>query len=172
MRKFAVALALLAMVLSGCGLAEKAADKVAEKAAEKAVEAATGVKVESDKNSVTVKGKDGEQVTFSNSEDGKIPEGFPLPVYRGAKVLSGSDVKSEGKTLWVVELQVKGDVTDVADFYEKAFQERGFEISRTDTDTDGEKMSLLMGESDKESTMTTINSEDGVVTIGIMIGDK
>lgn len=50
-------LLLLVMALTGCGLANKAAEKAAETVAEKAVETATGVSVDQKNNAVTIKGQ-------------------------------------------------------------------------------------------------------------------
>jgi predicted small lipoprotein YifL len=165
---------LLVMTLTGCGLAGKAAEKAADTVAEKAVEKATGVSVDQKNNSVTIKGQDGEQLTIKSNEDGKLPTGFPLPLYKGGKVLSSSTMTTNDKKGYTVEMEFDADPKTVADFYEKAMKDRGIELTRMDSEQDGEVNIALTGASDKESVFGTISrlKDAQKTTFTVMWGDK
>lgn len=172
MRRFFLLLLPLILILTGCGLAQKAADKVAEKAVEKAVETATGVSVDEKNGSVTIKGQDGQQINIQSSE-AKLPDGFPIKVQPGGKVTTGTSMKADGKQSWIVEIAFDSDPKAVADYWEKAFADQGLKMSRTDSETDGEVTIILTGESEKQSTWTTLTwNKDDKGTVAIMFGDK
>lgn len=172
MRRLGLLLLAMALVLSGCGLVSKAVDKASEKAVEKAVETATGVKVDESNNSVTFKGQDGQSVTIQN-EEAKLPEGFPFKAHAGGKVTSGSSMKSNGKVSWIVEIAFDGEVGPVGDYYEAEFKKLGIEVSRTDADNNGDKTVILTGESEKQSTFTTITwTKDEKGKVALILGDK
>jgi hypothetical protein len=108
--------ALALFALAGCGLAERAVERVAEEAVGKAVESATGVSVDSNEGTVTIKGQDGEEVTFSGT-DGELAEDFPLPLYPGGKVGSSGKISSNGKASYTAEILFSDDIAKVAEFY-------------------------------------------------------
>lgn len=172
MRWLGLLLLSVALLLSGCGLVSKAVDKASEKAVEKAVEKATGVSVDQNGNSVTVKGQDGQSVTIQNTE-AKLPEGFPIKAHSGGKVASGSSMKANGKTSWVVEIDFDSDIKPVADYYEKAYKDLGIAVNRMDTDSNGDLTVLLSGESDKLTVYSTITwTKDEKGKVAIILGDK
>ena len=171
MRKtLAILLGLALLTLTGCGLAEKAV----ETATEKAIEKATGVSVDEKGGSVTIKGQDGSTTTVSSDTGGKLPEGFPLPLLPGSKVTSSSRMTTDGKLAFIVELTFKGEATAAADFYEKAIKGLGgADISRTESETDGETSIFLMAETEKQSGWITIETDkekNGIVSF--IWGDK
>lgn len=166
-------LSLLMLTLAGCGLAEKAADKVAEKAAEKAIEAATGVKVDSDNNSITIKDKEGKELTIAGGEEGKLPEGFPLPVYQGAKIAAATTMTTDNKKSFAVELELTAEPKAVADYYEAQLKDRGMEVTRMDNSSkDGDNF-FLMAENTTDSAMVTISKiPDSPTQVNILVGPK
>lgn len=168
-----VLLSVLVLALAGCGLAEKAADAVAEKAIEKAVETATGVSVDSSNNSVTIKGQDGKEMTIEASDEGKLPEGFPLPVYKGGRVTTSATMSSEGKKGWTLEIEFDADPVTVGDFYENVLKEQGLNVTRTDSESEDETFVTLIGASETHSAFITITSyEKGKAVASMMYGDK
>lgn len=173
-RSLAILLGLTLLLLTGCGLAEKAVEKVAEKATEKAIEKATGVSVDNSGQSVTIKGQDGKSVTFESEDSGKLPEGYPLPMVPGGKVLSSSKMTTDGKVGWIVEIEFKGDVKAVADLYEKALKQLSVEVTRTDMEQDGQTTIMLMADGEKQSGIVTIEGEtkSGEGTLSVMFGDR
>lgn len=166
-------LPLLLLALAGCGLAEKAVEKATEKAVEKAVEQATGVKVDEQNNSVTITGQDGKELTIKSSEDGKVPEGFPLPIMKGGKLNTSAEMTSDGKKGWTAEMEFTAGPKEVADFYEQAVKERGMKVTRTDTNSEGSVDIVLMGESDTQTAFITVSKyEDEATILTVMWGDK
>ncbi|HWI61100.1 MAG TPA: hypothetical protein VNT75_04630 [Symbiobacteriaceae bacterium] len=147
MRKVLTALLVLAamVVVTGCGLA----DKVAEKAVEKA----TGVTVDEKKNTVTLQGQNGEKVTVTTETEGKLPAGFPLPVYPQAKVSNGGKIDVSGKAMYTVELTYKGDIKPAVDFYEKALKDKGLaDFFKAETANDDEEESWTMSGQNEKAT--------------------
>lgn len=163
--------AVLALAVSGCGVT----DRLAEKAVEEAVESATGVEVDQEGESVTIKGQDGEAVTFTAEAEGKLPEGFPFPLMPGGKVNSSSKVTSNGKLAFFVEIRFQGDAKAAGDFYEKAMKDIGVaEVSRTDSESNGEVTVFMMGENQTQTgTITVMMPADaGEGSVAFMWGDK
>ena len=166
---FTVLLTLTMLALTGCGLA----DRTAEKAMEKAL----GVSVDEKKGEVTFQTKDGEKVTVTSQDakEGKLPDGFPLPVFPGGKVASGGKLTINGKTQYTVEITFKGDVKPVGEFYAKVLKEKGFgDLFQAESSTDEEDNYTLSGQSEKEAAYFFIQSlkpsKEG--TLAISYGDK
>jgi len=145
MRKvFTALLVLAAVVLTGCGLAEKAT--------EKAIQKAVGVSVDEKNGTVTVQGQNGEKMTVTTEPEGKLPEGFPLPVFPSAKVKTGGKIAANGKTLYTVELTYKGEAKPAVEFYEKALKDRGYgDLFKAESSTDDDETWTLSGQNTKES---------------------
>lgn len=169
--------ALLLLCVVGC-------DKAAEKVSEKAVETATGTKVDKSGEKVTVKTKEGtltyqaddKSAEFKGPEgslkmaEGEVPKGFPLPVYKGAKVLQGvtHERPDEGK-MYQVTLQTPDAVGKIADFYAKALKDKGIEAERRELKSDEMAMVALTSESDKlQVTVTaTRQAKDDKATVSL-----
>lgn len=171
MRKsLAILLGLALLTLTGCGLAEKAV----EKATESAIEKATGISVDEKGGSVTIKGEDGKTMTIDSDTGGKLPDGFPLPLFPGSKVTSASKMTTDGKVAFIVELSFKGDAKAVADFYEKALEGLGgTNMSRTESEQDQEVSIFFTAETEKQSGWITIETDkekQGLVSF--IWGDK
>lgn len=150
--------AAAALTLTGCGLA----DKAIEKATEKAIEKATGVSVNDKTGEVTVKGQDGSTLTMSgDTKEGKVPDGFPIPVYPKAKVVEGSRLTLNGKKIYTVELSFKDNAKAAFEFYQNVLKERGYVDPWTMEDIDSEEESYtLTGQIEKkESFMVLINMD-------------
>lgn len=163
--------ALTVLALAGCGLA----DRAIERGVEKAIESATGVSVDEDEGSITFTGEDGEKVTLSGaSAEGKLVDGFPLPIYDGAKVANSGRLAANGKETYSAELSFTGGALEVADFYEQALKEQGIEVSRSEMESDGETMVILMGESETKSGWITVvrNQSEEAGTATLLFGDK
>lgn len=166
---FALLLTLTMVALTGCGLADKAAEKAMEKA--------LGVSVDEKKGEVTFQTKDGEKVTVSSSDakEGQLPEGFPLPVFPGGKVASGGKLTVNGKTQYTVEITFKGPVKPVGEFYAKAIKEKGFgDLFQAESSDDEQENYTLSGQSEKEAAYFFIESNKATKegTVAISYGDK
>jgi len=169
-KTLAFLLVLATTLLAGCGLA----DKVAEKAVEKSLEKATGVTVDEKGNSVTVKGQDGQSLTITTepTESGKVPDGFPLPVFPGGKVTVGQKMTLNNKAVYTVEIKFAGEAKPATDFYEKALKERGFgDVSRMENADETEATSMLTGETDKLvaflGVSVMVKTKEGTISISV-----
>jgi hypothetical protein len=172
MRGVGLLLLPLIVFLAGCGLVDRAVDKAAETAVQKAVETATGVQVDENNGSVTIKGPDGKELQVTSAE-GQLPEGFPFELHKGAKVVGSSVLTTDGKKAWTAQAEFEGEVKLVADYYEGLFKSLGVEVTRMDTNADGEQMVMLTGESGKLSVWTTISlPKDAPGTVTMIVGDK
>lgn len=146
MRKaLAMVLALAMGTLAGCGLADRAAEKV--------IEETTGISVDDDGKTITVKGEDGETAFTMNVGGSEVPKRFPLPIYPGAAVTGSSRMGAGAEAVYNVELSYEGDAGPVADFYVNTLKEMG----AADEDI------LRMDNSDAElsSVSITANSPQG-----------
>jgi predicted small lipoprotein YifL len=168
MRKvFTALLVLAAILLTGCGLAQKAT--------EKAIEKASGISVDEKNGTVTVQGQNGEKVTVTTEPDGKLPEGFPLPVFPGSKVKSGGKITSNAKASYTVELTYKGECAPAVEFYEKALKDKGFgDLFKAESSTEEDETWTLSGKNDKASAIFFFQSmkKTKEATIAITWGEE
>ena len=168
MRRF-VALGLVAalvvvvvVALSGCGA-------IAQKATEAAVESATGVKVDSSKQTITTTDKDGNTTELS-AKEGSYPDGFPsdFPQYPGAKVDSALKGSSNGQDSFTVILKTADAPKDVYAWYLGELENNGWKIDQkldattddsafaTITCTKGELRGGVSVSRDKDETETSM----------------
>lgn len=169
----ALLLSVLLAALAGCGAAGKAAEDAAAAAAQRAIEQTTGVSVDQKNNSVTIKGQDGKQMTITANEEGKLPEGFPIPVFQGGKVTASATMNTDNKKSWTAEIEFEATAKAVGDYYEKMIKERGMKVTRSDSTDGGFTSVTLVAESDKESAFLTINQgEKEPAVLTLMWGNK
>jgi len=99
----AVAVAGVALALTGCG---QAAEQAAEEAAEQAIEAQGGgdVEIDADGESFSVEGEDGSEFSVGSDE---LPDDFPaeVPIPEGGTVESSSSVQTDGKAGWFEDMR-------------------------------------------------------------------
>lgn len=142
--------------------------------AKKAVESATGVSVDENGDSTTIKGADGSELTVNNGE-GKLAEGFPtnIPVYAGTIVDSAGMTVNNAST-WTASIDTADSVDDIKAFYKKELEAQGWKItSEVDqNDTSGGRLVLFGAESGDLTLTVTINLADGKTTIGLLAGTK
>ena len=136
----AVAVAGVALALTGCG---QAAEQAAEEAAEQAIEAQGGgdVEIDADGESFSVEGEDGSEFSVGNDE---LPDDFPaeVPIPEGGTVESSSSVQTDGKAGWFVTLTYPdADASELADTSKSEMEDAGFDetstFSANDTTTTG-----------------------------------
>lgn len=156
----------------GCGAA---AEKVSEKATEKAIEKAAGGDVDIDTKGdgkVTYKDKDGNAITYGNSE---LPEGWSkdLTIPKGFKLLSSSSLKSDGGTIKSITAQGKGDAKKVYNGLKSMVADNGYEISQdsvldmSSNGGSGITASLTATKADRAVTIAVYSGDDGEVTLSI-----
>jgi len=148
---------LVPAVLCACILAVGCGRKAEEKAMEKAIEKQTGGKasVNIDKNSFSVKTKDGE-FTMTSGGDAKIPDDFPSDVfvYKGSTVFSTLKVP-DGQQ---VQLTSKDAVSKVADAYKKEMTAKGW--TEESTVTMGEQVVLSYQKDDLRTAVMVMGEKD------------
>lgn len=118
-----VALAFGLTVAAGC-------QSIADKAAETAVEKATGVKVDTKGEKVTISTDEGEATI---SSDAKLPDDFPsdVPIYDDAKIGTAMTNEVQGGKSYLVGMESDDDAAEVFDWYKKAFEDEGWKITST-----------------------------------------
>lgn len=146
---------IVAFLLTGCA-----------QAAQKAVEQATGVQVDQKGENVTIKNKDGEQMTFSSNvpdelKNFPVPPGFSVDASGAGSMSTGADKVS------VATWKGKGSVDDVVAFYKKTMADQGYKEDFAMTAGDGGTLSYSKGES---GAMITIGKQGGDITIGVLLG--
>lgn len=154
-----VIVCVLAFSLVGC-------QKIAEKATEKAIEGATGVKVDTDKESVTITGEDGSSITAGS--DGELPDGFPedVPVYEGEIV---SSLMTEGN--YTVAIETKDDATTVWDWYGTELESAGWTQTSEFKVDDGGMRSAEKGDMTLQVTVGA-GTDGEPTTVTIFTGTK
>ena len=88
--------------------------------------------------------------------EARIPEDFPLPVYPNSKVETVIHAKQGFVTL---DTRVDAPVDKVADFYKKAMKNKGYEVTRLETEVAGKEQVSLFGQSD-DTVMVMLQRED------------
>ncbi|OGG02516.1 hypothetical protein A2Z33_01825 [Candidatus Gottesmanbacteria bacterium RBG_16_52_11] len=134
----------------------------------KGIESKTGVKVDSDKGSMTFTDKETGQ-TVNVGADQKLPDNFPkdFPIYPGVKFtgsMSGNNQKQDSKGFWVV-MSTGDSVDQVKEFYDAQLETSGWEVANTMTagslvswtvkkGTLEGAVSVTRGEQDSETAIT------------------
>ncbi len=158
----AVALIAAALVAGGCGTIAK-----------KAVEGATGVKVDEDGGTVTIKGDDGSESTISTDE-GKLADDFPdsVPVYDGT-ISDSTSFSSGGVSQWTAAISTPDSVDDVKAFYVQRLEAEGWTITfDMDSSSGSDRTVAYSAELDNLSLTVTIAAPDAETEIAILVGTK
>jgi phosphate starvation-inducible protein PhoH len=134
----ATLLALALFALTGCDMIAK-----------KAVENATGVKVDENNKSVTITGKNGEQLSASSAE-GKVPDGLPadVPVYSG-KIKNSAKMETGEGVNYSFAVETDDDIATVVGWYKTKLGEKQWKISSTVTTGETAMLSAEKGEKNK-----------------------
>lgn len=130
MKKLSVVLLLILLtcsLLTGCGVKEKIEQKVGEKIVEKVVEKAVGdenTKVDIDGGKITVKGKEGESVTFGA---GEWPDIDYIPEFKKGEIISAAK-DGDGNVMIIMEKVDRKDFEDYKEIIKKDFPEAANEM--------------------------------------------
>ncbi len=123
------------------------------------------VTVQTDQGRATIETK--KDVTRIQTNEGtvtigenKVPDGFPLPVMRGARIEQGSHMApADGRETFQLTIRVPGPARPVAEFYEKALKDKGLKVTRTEQTNDEIQMVMLAGESGAVEAMAVVQKE-------------
>lgn len=125
------------------------------------------VTIQTDKGKATIESK-GNSTRIQTDEgtisvgDSDVPDGFPLPVISGAKVEHGAHMTSpDGGEVFQLSIAVPTPVKQLAEFYEKAFRDKGLKVTRNEQTSDEAQMVMLFGESEKVQATVTVIQEAG-----------
>jgi hypothetical protein len=170
MRRFTVlslvlALALAAAALVGC-------QQVAQKATEAAVEKATGVKVDTQNQTITTTDKDGNKTELSAAE-GAYPDGFPsdFPQYPGGTVDSGLKGTTDGVDSFTVIIKTPDAAKDVYEWYLAELEKAGWKIDqKMDGTTSDSAFGSIVALKDGQKAGVTVSRGADETDTSIMVG--
>ncbi|AKU90486.1 hypothetical protein AKJ08_0873 [Vulgatibacter incomptus] len=148
----------------------KAANPALEKASEKRKDGKPKPRVDggdvrirsTDQSGITFQGKNGVEDSVGTA---KVPEGFPLDTFGGARVVTSAASGTPGNRKYMVifELPKGAEIDKVAGFYEKELKEKGVRAERNDFELHGAKTVSLVGKT-TDGTVATVhvaaNGED------------
>jgi len=151
-----ILLGILLLSLAACG-SEKSDEERAQDMAESIFESVTGNEVDIDldedgeSGSITIKGKDGEEVTIGGNEN-ELPDDFPSDFFVVDGKIEGVGVMSSnnGKVVNFV-IKTDKDFTDVKDEIIKEMKSNGWE--NTMTMGAGEESAQMYTKDDKSATV-------------------
>lgn len=134
-----------------------------ERAMEAAIEAQTGADVDLDAESgtVTLRGEEGEEMTFSADETGiELPDDFPsaIPVYPDARAVQYANM-GEGVQ---AAFQVAAAANDVRDWYIEQLEDGGWEIQMNTITPDG---GMMLAELEGQTLSVMLGAEEDETTI-------
>lgn len=129
-KKISIVVLVIALILSlaSCGAKQKLNDKIAEKVTEGIVNKATGGDADVDlkDGKITLKGEDGEKVTFGETEWPKGPAAEKIPEFKQGKIMSSvvteksimvmfEEVESQDFEQYLEIIKAEGYVNDTAE---------------------------------------------------------
>lgn len=165
---------ILFLALSACG-SEKSDEEKATDFAESFIENVTGNDVDIDidedgeSGSITLKGKDGEEVSFSANET-ELPDDFPSDIYVVKGEIQGvGTMSSDDGQVVTFGVKTKEDFSDVKETIIKEMKSNGWE--NTMTMGAGEE-SMQMYIKDKKSATITIGKEDDEIMVAYVVSYK
>ncbi len=132
MKKVAIWVLLVLLVLSlvGCGVKEKIGEKAGEALAEKIMEE-SGADVDIDGDTITVKGEDGEEMVFGQTEWPSSDLAKSIPEFKDGKIVTVMEM-NDSILIGMEEVDAK----DAAKYFEelkKDFTEDTYEINSEDS---------------------------------------
>ena len=138
---------VLLAVIAGC-------EKSGEKEVIKSKDGTIAIKGDQ----VDVKTKDG-SLSIGTSE---LPDDFPIPVMSGAEI-EGNTRMSQPDGLEVFQLSITSPakVSQVAEFYEKVFKDKGVSVTRNEQSDKETQMVMLFGSGEGLDTSAVIARDRG-----------
>jgi hypothetical protein len=153
------ALAVLAVILTGCG--NSVAQKASEKALENAIEKETGgqAKVDINNNNYKVESKDGKIEVGQNVN---LPDGFPKDVYViGGNIISAFSEPT--KESFTVSIEISMNLSEAAALYQEKLKGDGWQI--TGNMSYGDITSVIAEKADRTATVMISKSSDKTTVV-------
>lgn len=133
---------LIMLTLASCGARQSLDDKIAEKVTEGVINKATGgeANIDIDKGELTLKGEDGEKITFGESKWPKGEAANLIPEFKKGKIVTSANsdkacnimieqVEEKDYKQYVEELKDRGFTNDVAEFTSGSSQSYGAHLN-------------------------------------------
>jgi len=139
----------------------------------KGIENQTGIKVDTEKESLSFTDKKtGSTINVGGEQ--KLPDNFPqdFPIYEGAKVtgsLTGNDKLNESTGIWVV-MNTPDDISKVKAFYENNLSGKGWSVNNTMTVNDTVTWTVSRGNL-SGNVMLTADKNENKTVITISLGN-
>lgn len=130
-----ILIVLLAASLAGCGAKKKRGGKVGEALAEKIIEEAGGSDVDIDGDTVKIKGENGEEMIFGETEWPISNLAKNIPEFKVGKVVTVMEMNNS--LLITLEGASKDDFLDYLDEIKKTFTEEVYDMKLEDGVTYG-----------------------------------
>ncbi|NLV15589.1 MAG: hypothetical protein GXY50_00025 [Syntrophomonadaceae bacterium] len=139
MKKILVVLLAFMLIISvtGCGVNEKISEKAGEKIAEKIMSDAGGGDVDIDGDKVTIKGEDGQELTFGETDWPTSDLAKSIPEFKGGKIVTVMDMNDS--VLISLEEASNKDFADYLDEIKQTFTEESYEMKSEEHITYGAK---------------------------------
>ncbi len=156
---------ILALVAVGCG---NAAENILEGAIENQLEEEGGgdvnVNLDDDGGVVSIETDEG-SMSIGGTE---IPDDFPLPLPDYEEVVGVVTQTGEFASSMVTLTFDPDDFDDVAGLYGDFFSDDGWEVSRTDSNADGDRMVIFYASKDAVSASAIVGHNQGEDTATVI----
>lgn len=156
---------ILALMSVGCG---KAAENLIEGAIENQLEEEgvgdVNIDLDEDGGVVSIETDEG-SMSFGGTE---IPNDFRLPIPDYEEVVGVATQTGEFASSMVTLSFDPDDFDDVAALYEDFFSDEGWEVSRTDSSADGDRMVIFYASKDAVSASAIVGYNEGEETATVI----
>ncbi len=160
-----IVLVVLALVAVGCG---KAAENIIEGAIENQLEEEGGgdvdVNLDEDDGSISIETDEGSM----NIGGTDVPDDFPLPLPDYEEVVGVVTQTGDFASSMVTVTFDPDDFEDVAELYGDFFNDDGWEVSRTDSSSDGDRMVMYFASKGDVSASAIVGYNDGEETATVI----
>ena len=163
-RKISVILLSILVMLSlaSCGVKQSLDEKITEKVTEGVINKATGgeANIDIDKGELTLKGEDGEKITFSENKWPKGKAASLIPEFKKGKIITAAStdkactimieqVEEKDYAQYVKKLKDQGFTNDVAEFTSGSSQSYGAHLNEN-------TMAFVMYDSEQKALTISI----------------
>ncbi|GIV09770.1 MAG: hypothetical protein KatS3mg019_1861 [Fimbriimonadales bacterium] len=106
------------------------------------------------------------------TESVKAPEGLPLPIYTGFKVVN--TMRTQTGDFQGMQVEITGDapLQTVSDFYEAEFKKLGLDVRKLAQKTSAGEEALVLGQSDKITAGVSATRENNQTRVVLSWSEK
>lgn len=154
------------LTLASCGVRQSLDEKIAEKVTEGVINKATGgeANIDIDKGELTLKGEDGEKITFSESKWPKGEAANLIPEFKKGKIVTSAN-SDKACTIMIEQVEEKDYKQYVEELKERGFTNDAAELSSGSSQSYGAHLN--------EKTMVFVMYDSGqqALTISLEIAE-